>query len=176
MLIPTLSPEVFRSPCNYSSESINVTGHTTADIAPVMPYINSLYPKAEYNHPAQIIRFRFDGHLVTLRQNELKVAGFEDGDEAVEALYRLQARLNEIWEQRDEVEPSMVLRQRLKPLDVYQLLPLTNCRDCGEPTCFVFASKLVTHKVEMDVCTPLCSDPLYADKKQAMRQLLNESL
>ena len=176
MLIPTLTPEVFRSPCDFSSESVNVTGHTPADLSPVMPYVNTLYPQAEYNHQAQILRFRFEGHPVTLRQNEVKVGGLEDGDAAVEALYRLQARLNEIWEQRGEIEPTTVFRQRLKPLDVYQLLPLTNCRACGEPTCFVFASKLVTHKVEMEVCTPLCSDPLYADKKQAMQRLLTESL
>ena len=176
MLIAALTPEIFLSPCDFSSEAVNVTGRTPADLGPLMPYLNALYPKAEYNHEARILRFRFEGHPVTLQPHEIKVGGLVDGDAAVEALYRLQAHLNEVWERRGEIEPSTIGRQRLKPLEVYQLLPRTNCRACGEPTCFVFAAKLATHQVTIKDCPPLCQDPLYADKRQALGALLDRSI
>jgi acetyl-CoA decarbonylase/synthase complex subunit gamma len=43
----------------------------------------------------------------------------------------------------------------LTPLDVYKLLPKTNCRQCGEGNCMAFATKLVNREVSLEKCTPL---------------------
>lgn len=40
----------------------------------------------------------------------------------------------------------------LKALDIYKLLPKTNCKDCGFPTCLAFAMKLATGKVDVELC------------------------
>jgi acetyl-CoA decarbonylase/synthase complex subunit gamma len=37
-------------------------------------------------------------------------------------------------------------------LQVYKLLPKTNCKDCGFPTCLAFAMKLAAKQVELDAC------------------------
>jgi acetyl-CoA decarbonylase/synthase complex subunit gamma len=42
-------------------------------------------------------------------------------------------------------------------LQVYKLLPKTNCKDCGFPTCLAFAMKLAAKQVELDAC-PHVSD------------------
>jgi len=31
----------------------------------------------------------------------------------------------------------------LKALDIFKLLPKTNCKECGQPTCIVFASLVI---------------------------------
>ncbi|UCE08628.1 MAG: acetyl-CoA decarbonylase/synthase complex subunit gamma, partial [bacterium] len=40
----------------------------------------------------------------------------------------------------------------LSGLDIFKLLPKTNCGDCGVPTCLAFAMKLAQQKVELSEC------------------------
>ena len=49
----------------------------------------------------------------------------------------------------------------LKALDIFKLLPGTNCKKCGEPTCLAFAVKLVGRDIEITKC-----DPLFSEKYQ----------
>ncbi len=40
----------------------------------------------------------------------------------------------------------------LSGLDIFKLLPRTNCGDCGVPTCMAFAMKLAQKKAELSAC------------------------
>jgi len=40
----------------------------------------------------------------------------------------------------------------LSGLDIFKLLPKTNCRECGVPTCMAFAMKLAQKKAELSEC------------------------
>ncbi len=44
---------------------------------------------------------------------------------------------------------------QLSPIDVYMLLPRTNCKECGEANCMAFAAKLVNREVALEECPPL---------------------
>lgn len=37
-------------------------------------------------------------------------------------------------------------------LEIYKLLPKTNCKECGFPTCLAFAMKLAAKQVDLDAC------------------------
>ncbi|HEY3415876.1 MAG TPA: acetyl-CoA decarbonylase/synthase complex subunit gamma, partial [Armatimonadota bacterium] len=45
----------------------------------------------------------------------------------------------------------------LTGLDIFKLLPKTNCGECGIPTCMAFAMKLASKNAELDAC-PYASD------------------
>jgi acetyl-CoA decarbonylase/synthase complex subunit gamma len=45
----------------------------------------------------------------------------------------------------------------LSGLEIYKLLPKTNCKDCGFPTCLAFAMKLASKQAELSAC-PHVSD------------------
>ncbi|MBN1244629.1 acetyl-CoA decarbonylase/synthase complex subunit gamma [Candidatus Bathyarchaeota archaeon] len=45
--------------------------------------------------------------------------------------------------------------KELSPIDIYKLLPKTNCKECGEENCMAFATKIVNREVNVDQCTPL---------------------
>lgn len=45
----------------------------------------------------------------------------------------------------------------LSGIQIYKLLPQTNCKDCGFPTCLAFAMKLAAKQAELDKC-PHVSD------------------
>jgi acetyl-CoA decarbonylase/synthase complex subunit gamma len=40
----------------------------------------------------------------------------------------------------------------LTGIEIFKLLPKTNCKECGEPTCLAFAMKLATGKAELGAC------------------------
>ena len=40
----------------------------------------------------------------------------------------------------------------LSGIQIYKLLPQTNCKECGFPTCLAFAMKLAAKQVELTDC------------------------
>lgn len=57
--------------------------------------------------------------------------------------------------------------REISPIDVYMLLPKTNCKECGEEACMAFAAKLVNREVTLEQCLPL----LKAEHEKAYKQL-----
>ncbi|MEM3626637.1 MAG: acetyl-CoA decarbonylase/synthase complex subunit gamma [Candidatus Bathyarchaeia archaeon] len=65
-----------------------------------------------------------------------------------------------------EVKGKVGIRE-LSPIDVYKLLPRTNCKECGEENCMAFATKVVNREVQIEKCTPL----LTKEHEKAYKQL-----
>lgn len=40
----------------------------------------------------------------------------------------------------------------LSGIQIYKMLPQTNCKECGFPTCLAFAMKLAAKQVELAAC------------------------
>jgi len=57
--------------------------------------------------------------------------------------------------------------KELSPIDVYKLLPRTNCKECGEENCMAFAAKLVNREVKLEECPPL----LKKENEEAYKKL-----
>ena len=49
-------------------------------------------------------------------------------------------------------------KSRISPIDIYKLLPKTNCKQCGEENCMAFATKLVNREVSLEKCAPLLEE------------------
>ncbi|KZX15488.1 corrinoid/iron-sulfur protein large subunit [Methanobrevibacter cuticularis] len=47
---------------------------------------------------------------------------------------------------------------KVTAMDVYKLLPQTNCGDCGEASCMAFATKLSDKEASLEVCTELTEE------------------
>ena len=62
------------------------------------------------------------------------------------------------------------------PLDIYPLLPGTNCEKCGEANCMAFATKLAEYTVRMSACTPLYEEAKYAKKLAKLEELIRPSV
>jgi acetyl-CoA decarbonylase/synthase complex subunit gamma len=61
--------------------------------------------------------------------------------------------------------------KELSPIDVYMLLPKTNCKECGEENCMAFATKLVNREVSIEQCPPLLSKKFEKNYKQLKEML-----
>ena len=45
-------------------------------------------------------------------------------------------------------------------MEIYRLLPKTNCAKCGEASCMAFATKLSDKETDLELCTQLAADEL----------------
>jgi acetyl-CoA decarbonylase/synthase complex subunit gamma len=54
----------------------------------------------------------------------------------------------------------------LSGIQIYKLLPQTNCKDCEFPTCLAFAMKLAAKQVELSLC-PHVSEEAEAQLSEA---------
>jgi acetyl-CoA decarbonylase/synthase complex subunit gamma len=57
--------------------------------------------------------------------------------------------------------------KELSPIEIYKLLPGTNCKECGETNCMAFAAKLVNREATLEQCSPI----LEAKYKDAFEKL-----
>ncbi len=65
--------------------------------------------------------------------------------------------------------------KELSPIEVYKLLPGTNCKECGENNCMAFAAKLVNREVTLKECPPLL-EPKYKAAFDELWALLKPSV
>jgi len=64
------------------------------------------------------------------------------------------------------------LAKSLSPLEVYNLLPKTNCGKCGEANCLSFATRLANLEVEVEKCPPLVEEAKYRENYLKLKDLL----
>jgi DNA phosphorothioation-dependent restriction protein DptG len=150
---------------------IRVIADISGEIHEAFPYLNSILKGCIYNHPALTLTIKKDGKLFTLHAHHITLAKVEDEKEAEEILGWLKDLINETYEKRDRIEPNFSKGEELKALDIFKLLPGTNCKRCGEPSCLAFAVKVVGRDIETRKCDPLFSEK-YQEKQKVLVELL----
>ena len=113
--------------------------------------------------------FQINGRLIAVHPRKIAINALKDETEADKILQWLQREINATWEKRDEIEPSDRVADKPKLIEVLKLLPKTNCRQCGQPTCTVFAS-LAVQGVKGSTDCP----PLNAENKNRLESYLNK--
>jgi len=83
------------------------------------------------------------GKLVTIFARKVTIAQAPSQDDVFRTLAWLQEVVNETWARRQAIVPSFERRKPRQPLQVWELLPRSNCKACGEATCLAFAFGLL---------------------------------
>jgi ArsR family metal-binding transcriptional regulator len=158
MLLKTYTKEIFRPECNPSFQSLHCIAHLDEDIREALPYLNAVLGGFEYFKDPPAVTFRVQGKIITVHPREIAVNALRDEEEADKILAWLKREINEAWERRSEIEPRYEGAPKPKILEILKLLPKTNCRKCGEPTCMVFATKVAEGVKGPQDCPPLAED------------------
>ncbi len=158
-------------PCLADPMKIRAIAEVSDEIHRVFPYLNAILKGCIYNHPANTLTIRKDQKLITLHPLHITLAKIEDEKEGEELLTWLKDLINQTYDRRGQIEPNYSMAAELKALDLFKLLPGTNCKQCGEPTCLAFAVKLAGRDIEITKC-----DPLFSEKYQEKRKVLIELL
>ncbi|MEJ2708606.1 MAG: (Fe-S)-binding protein [Anaerolineales bacterium] len=171
MLIEKYEVEVFTPPCEPGAERYAARARLVVDITQVLPYLNATLREAVYHREANALTWKKGGHNVAFHAQEIATSNVEDRDAAQNELKGLIDLVNRTWERRSEITPDITTRQRPTPMAIFKLLPRTNCKQCGDPTCYSFALKLAASQKKLTECSPL-SDPQYTNNKIALEALM----
>jgi ArsR family metal-binding transcriptional regulator len=99
------------------------------------------------------------------------ITQLRNADEGLELLAALKDAINATWDQREQLMAVTQARHAPRPLDVWTLLPQTNCRQCGEATCMAFAVGLLQHKRSVIECPTLQADAALIDRRATLEAM-----
>jgi ArsR family metal-binding transcriptional regulator len=117
--------------------------HLENEIREVLPYLNAVLDGAEYHPEGGILIWRGGEKGYAFRPKEIAVALVADRAEAEALAEQVVDMVNDVWSRRHEIEPSYEGKRRMPDvMAIYKLLPRTNCKECGYPTCMAFANAL----------------------------------
>jgi len=171
MLIEKYDVEVFTPPCEPGAERYAAKARLTADISEVLPYLNATLRGALYLPEAKALTWKKGGHNIAFHDYEIATSNVEDREGAEKELKGLIDLVNRTWERRAEITPDTATRQRPTSMAIYKLLPNTNCKQCGESTCYSFALKLTVSQKKIADCPPLFESQ-NAGKLAALREIV----
>jgi ArsR family metal-binding transcriptional regulator len=158
-------------PCPAEPGKIIVTGAPSRSLDDVLPYLATLPNIISYNPGACAVTFRRLHGFMTLYSDRVIITKVNDVEEGLELLAALVDAINATWDSRVELVASTAARHAPRPLDVWALLPQTNCGKCGEPTCMAFAFALLQQQREVSECLALMTES-FADRRATLEVMI----
>jgi len=147
-----------RPACHPGSVTWTAKAHLEDDIGGVLPYLNAELEGADYQHESKVLIWHDGTRKHAFRPREIAVAPMENRAEAARLIEDVIRRVNATWRRRERIEPKFERRELPSVLEIYKLLPRTNCKECGAPTCMAFANHLRQGETGPSQCPHLSAD------------------
>jgi len=161
--------ELSEPPCIPGADTWNAKAILEDSIAPVLPYLNAALRGADYHRDSQVVIWKGGGHKHAFRPREISVAPVGDREEARRLIDDVVDMVNAIWKRRGEMEPSFRRRCLPSAVDIYKLLPRTNCKQCGYASCMAYAAQLREGEADLSQCPSLSADSYLENRKELLR-------
>ncbi len=155
MLLESYTKEIFRAECNPGFEALHCFAHLNQDVGEAIPYLNAVLGGFTFTKDPPSVTFKVHGKLITVHAKKIAINALKDEDEAVRIIEWLKREINAAWENRANIEPSYESAPRPSVLEILKFLPKTNCKECSQPTCMVFATQVAEGAKGPDDCPPL---------------------
>ncbi|MBT4512789.1 MAG: Fe-S cluster protein [Chloroflexi bacterium] len=153
--------------CIADATKMRVIASLSDPIDEVFPYLNATVSNITYNHNAKVLVIKKQHRLITIYSEMVTMAKIDDEEDAKRILNWVREIVNSTWERRNEIVPSYETQRLLSPVDIYGLLPKTNCKQCGETTCYAFTCALLAGTRNIDQCA-LLDSPEHAETKDRL--------
>ncbi len=140
MLLTGWTKAITRAECRPEAQTVHCIARLKEDIGPVIPYLNAVLGGYTYIKEPPSVTFRSQGKLISVHADHIAINALQDAEEAEKILQWLKGEINEAWEKRQSITPSYEAAPKPQVIEIVRLLPKTNCRKCGQPTCIVFAA------------------------------------
>lgn len=151
---------------------IIVIGKPSQTLGEVLPYLATLPGIIAWNPQALALTFRRPHGFMTLCNDKVYITQVVDTAEGLELFAALKDAVNAVWEKRAELIAVTEKKRAPRHLDIWELLPRTNCKQCCEASCLAFAVAVLQHNRMLTECTPLQSDPSLVDRKATLEAML----
>jgi ArsR family metal-binding transcriptional regulator len=140
------------------------------DISEIFPYINAEIKDGYYDHVNHVLIWRESGQAYALHPGEIRIARIEDSSKANQIASEIIGKINRFWQDRHNITPCYAERKLPTTIDLFKLLPKTNCKQCGFVTCLAYADALRSGQVRLEDCLPL-SESKYEENKLKLRDI-----
>jgi ArsR family metal-binding transcriptional regulator len=145
-----------------------------ADISACFPYLNAALDEPVYDHENHILIGAKKRRRYAFRPHEIQAGMVTNSSQASPIVEEVVNLVNKVWERRSQITPITKERRLPAVFSVYQLLPKTNCRECGYPTCLVCAADIRNGVAPLER-RPLLSKPEYAINRERLKALFSSS-
>jgi ArsR family metal-binding transcriptional regulator len=172
-LIRDYDVELIEPPCVPGAPRWAAKAHLRRDIGDVLPYLNARLQACQYHHEARALIWRNGERRYAFRPFEITAAPVEDNEEAKKIISEVVGMVNNVWREKDSITPDFTEKEPPKVLDIYRLLPKTNCKQCGYATCMAFAAALRQGEVQLEFCSPLLGPSQAKSRGQLMELVQN---
>jgi ArsR family metal-binding transcriptional regulator len=159
-------------PCLADPGKIIVIGKPDSSLAEVIPFLATLPGVISYNPNTLTLTFRRPSGFMTLYPDKVYITQVQDAEDGIQLFKALTEAINTTWDNRVDLIAVTEKRQAPRPLDVYALLPQTNCGQCGEATCMAFACNLLMNNRQLAECLPLYAQDHQADRLATLQTML----
>ena len=159
-------------PCLAEPGKIIVIGDPSRKLDKVLPYLATLPNVIAYNPEVCTLTLRRQPGFISLYSDKAYITKVKDTEEGLELFKALVDAINATWNDRTELVAMTARKHAPRPLDIWTLLPQTNCKQCGEATCMAFACKLLLQERELPECTPLQADVAFAERRATLEAML----
>lgn len=166
--------ELSEPPCIPGADTWNAKAILEDSIENVLPYLNAALRGADYHHESRVLIWKERGRKHAFRPREISVAPVADREEARRLINDVIGIVNAIWKRRGEIEPSFRRRCLPSPMDIFRLLPRTNCKQCGYSSCMAYVAHLREGEADLSQC-PYLSDDSYLENRKKLLLLLDDS-
>lgn len=124
-----------------------------ADVSHLFPYINAVVKNAAYHEKSDCIIFVLENVKYSICEDKVTAAPFRDRDQAIESIHGLINFLNDLENRKASIPPNHKKYQPPVPvLEIFKLLPRTNCKKCDFSACMAFAAALSKQEARLDQC------------------------
>lgn len=158
MLIENYQLEIVNSECMPGAMGVHCFAHLDQDVAGAIPYVNAVLGGSVFIKSPPSVTFKSQGKLITVHQQKISINALRDEAEARKIVEWLIREINDAWANRDAITPSYEAMPQPKLMEILKLLPKTNCKECGDPTCMVFATRVAEGAKGVANCPSLTPD------------------
>ena len=155
MLLQSYRIEIFNNKCMPGAMSVQCFAHLDQDVSESLPYLNAELGGSEYIKDPPSVTFKLHGRLLTVHGRKIAVNANKNEEEARKIVEWMKGEINRVWESRDAITPRYEGMPRPQVIRILKCLPRTNCHECGEPTCMVFAARMAEGVKGSEDCPPL---------------------
>lgn len=155
MLLKSYKLEIFNPECRPGAMAVHCFAQLDQDVSEALPYVNAVLGGHTYSKDPPSVGFKIHGKLITIHSKKIAVNALKDEEEATKIIEWLKREINTAWEKRNEIEPLYEAAPKPQIFEILKLLPKTNCKECGQPTCMVFASQVAEGAKGPEDCPPL---------------------
>jgi ArsR family metal-binding transcriptional regulator len=163
----------FIAQCFADTNKIRLIAHHEEDTSPLFPYLNAVIKTAQYNPEEPTLSFKKGVRIITLYPHKIAIAKADDLLDAWVCLKEVKDHVDQIRREKDGITPDFKASNPPTALEVYKLLPRSNCARCAKPTCMAFAASLVAGELDLNDCTVL-SESRWMEERSQLVELIGE--